>query len=126
MTESAALVILVVESDRLLRDLIGMTLRRGGYSPLLCSQPSSARASLDQHRPDIVIVDTFLPEENGLDFIENLRAERRLEDQPVILISSLAFSEVVVRAKKIGAAAFLAKPIDSDLLLEQIDQIISR
>jgi FixJ family two-component response regulator len=33
---------------------------------------------------------------------------------------------VVVRAKKIGAAAFLAKPIDSDLLLEQIDQIISR
>lgn len=118
-------VILAIQSDRLLRDLIGLALRRGGYQPALCARPSEARIFLDHQRPDLVIVDTFLHDENGLDLIENLRIERRLQDQPVILVSSLAFSEVVVRAAKIGAAAFLAKPLDTDALLKQIQNLLT-
>ena len=116
--------VLVMETDPLSRDLIALALHRGGYSPIICQQPEELRAYLEKDPPRAVVMDTFQRGVNGLDLLAELREDNLLKDVPVVLVSSLAFSEIVVRAASLGAAAFLAKPLDTDLLLEQMKKVL--
>ncbi len=122
--DADAVPVLVLETNPLNRDLIDLALRRGGYLPIICRQPQDLRAQLKMNPPRAVVLDTFLRGDNGLDLFSELRDEGLLKDIPVVLISSLAFSEIVKRAANLGVAAFLAKPLDTDVLLAQMKRVL--
>jgi DNA-binding NarL/FixJ family response regulator len=95
-------------------------------NPIVCDQPSALRQNLVQHLPDVLLIDTYLPGQNGLDLISQLNSEVLLKRTRVIFISSLGFPEIVQKAAKVGASGFLVKPLNPDLLVERIQNCVDQ
>ena len=112
--------VLILEQNVLLCDLIKMTLVRCRMNPIVCAQPSALREQLVQHLPDVLLIDTYLPGQNGLDLIGDLNSEVLLKRTKVFFISSLGFPEIVQKAAQMGASGFLVKPLNPDLLISRI------
>lgn len=121
--------VLVVVPDPLQRDLILAALRRGGpepaYAPHLCEAGDVPRLLLER-KPPLMILDLTLPDRNGLDLLEELRQAGLLVLTKVVVLSALTFPEVVQRAARLGAADFIAKPIDVDVLLQRLGSLLRR
>jgi DNA-binding response OmpR family regulator len=115
-----ALSVLVVEPNALQCDLIKLALIRHSMNPIICNQPAALRQQLIQYLPDVLLVDTYLPGQNGLDLIDQLNSEVLLKRTKVFFISSMAFPEIVQKAAKMGASGFLVKPLNPDLMAARI------
>lgn len=101
-------------------DLLRMALVRHQMQPVVCDRPESLRQTLVHHMPDVLLLDTHLPGCNGLDLVAGFNADALLKRTRVFFVSSLGFPEVVQKAAQIGAAGFLVKPLDPDLLVKRI------
>ncbi len=112
--------VLILEPNALQCDLIKLALIRHRMNPIICNQTSSLRQQLVQHLPDVLLIDTYLPEQNGLDLIAQLHSEILLERTRVFFVSSLAFPEIVQKAAKVGASGFLVKPLNPDMMVSRI------
>ena len=112
--------ILIVEDEKLLRWALTEQLKRVGHKVHDVADLASAREHLDNHQPDVLLLDISLPDGNGLDFFE--RNLRRLEDTVVIVMTAVGQIEEAVRAMKLGAIDFLEKPVSLDVLLAKIGE----
>ncbi len=112
--------ILVLEPNILQCELIKLALIRHGMNPIICKQSAALRQQLVQHLPDVLLIDTYLPGQNGLDLISQLNAEVLLKRTKVFFVSSIGFPEIVQKAAKIGASGFLVKPLNPDLMAARI------
>jgi len=118
--------VLVVERDDLLRDWIAACLSRSGCR---VSAAPSAQAALESvqtcsPRPQLMLLDLFLPQINGLMLLAALRHITGMETVPAIMLSTLGFPEIVQQAIAAGAQDFLLKPFDPDVLLEKIRPLV--
>ena len=114
------LAVLILEPNILQCDLIKLALLRNAMHPIICEDPGLIRQQLVQYMPDLLLIDTYLPGQNGLDLVGELRAEAFLTRTKVFIISSLGYPEIVQKAVKTGASDFLVKPLDTDLLVTRI------
>ena len=81
---------------------------------------AEAVALFETHRPDIVTLDITMPEMDGLEALDRIRAID--PNAKVIIISALASKEVAIEALKKGAATFVQKPITERDLIEAIEE----
>ena len=115
-----SLSILILEPNALQCDLIKLALQRHSMNPIICNQPAALRQELAQHLPDVLLIDTYLPGQNGLDLIGELNSATLLKRTKVFFISAMGFPEIVQKAAKMGASGFLVKPLNPDLLAARI------
>jgi len=120
------LTVLILEPNILQCNLIKMALQRYDMQPLVCEEIATLRDLLVQHIPELLLVDTHLPGQNGLDLVKELYAEGFLNRTKVFIISSLGYQEIVQKAVKAGASDFLVKPLDMDLLVTRILRLFNR
>ena len=116
--------VLILEPDALQRDLLAMALRRIGYEPVLCQRGAEVSRILLKRKPVLLILDIYQDDKNGLDLLDELRQAGLLVLTRVILISSMAFPEIIKRATRLGVADFLVKPLNTDLLVEHISRVM--
>jgi PAS domain S-box-containing protein len=83
-----------------------------------------ALASVESQRFDLLLMDIFLPEMDGLEVIRRLRRRPELTDLPVIAVSASASNSDARSCLDAGANAFLPKPVDERALLEQIGKLL--
>jgi DNA-binding NarL/FixJ family response regulator len=74
----------------------------------------------------VLLIDTYLPGQNGLDLISQLTTEGLLGRTRIFFLSSMGYPEIVQKAAKLGAAGFLVKPLDPDLLVSRILKCFAR
>ena len=116
--------ILVVEDHDETRDVVAMLLRTEGYDVVLAADGDAGSVSARTSRPDIAIVDIFLPRKDGVALIEELR--RDLPAVVVIAVSadtSLDRRSALIRAREAGAHLTLRKPLEPWVLLRSLDSI---
>lgn len=118
--------VLIIESEPLQRDLMQLGLKRNGFDVFLVDDASKMPESIMKIRPDIILLDMFLPRMNGLELMKKLRADGLLVGIKVVAISSMAFKEVVQQAGKLGVEDFLVKPFDIDLLAERLYKLLEK
>jgi len=111
--------IAVIEDEANLRELYQDVLRMKGYAVSGYATLAQAEAALQAHAPDLVLLDVRLPDGDGLVFLEKLRA--RDFRSPVVVITAFGTLERAVQALRVGAADFLVKPVDNDLLLAAVE-----
>jgi DNA-binding NtrC family response regulator len=112
--------VLILEPNVLQCDLLRVALTRNGMKPITCNEPGTLRGQLLEHRPDVLLIDTYLPGQNGLELISQLTLEGLLEQTRVFFISSMGYPEIVQKAVKLGASGFLVKPLNPDMLVTRI------
>jgi DNA-binding NtrC family response regulator len=116
--------LLLVEDERLLRWALATRLQSAGYVVEEAATLAAADSYLQQNRPDVVLLDVNLPDGNGLDFLE--RQQEKLAETHVIVFTAEGRIEDAVRAVKLGAIDFLAKPVDQTELLRRIEKATVR
>jgi PAS domain S-box-containing protein len=77
-----------------------------------------------EHQPDLILLDLHLPDIPGEEVLRRLRADERTAATPVIVISADATRGAVQRLLEAGVHAYLTKPLDVDLFLTTIDQVL--
>jgi CheY-like chemotaxis protein len=75
-------------------------------------------------RPHLILLDVHLPDTNGADLLQILRADPALRDIPVVVISADATAVQIDRLLATGAGEYLTKPIDIDQLLRILDRYL--
>jgi DNA-binding response OmpR family regulator len=112
--------LLVVDDNESNRDMLSRRLKQEGYG--VCTA-ESGRQALDvvKAQPiDLVLLDVMMPEMNGYEVLQHLKAHGAWRDIPVIMISALDEIESVVRCIERGAEDYLPKPFDPVLLRARI------
>ena len=115
--------ILVVENDRISRDLAERVLTKGGYDVVTADDGEEALEIAPTICPDLVLMDVGLPGIDGIEVAQIMHQDRRTVDIPVLVWSALVTSSEVDRAWNAGCVAYLTKPVGARELLESIDAV---
>ena len=110
--------VLVVDDEPSMRELLRLHLANEGYDVRSAEDAIVAGHLILKDKPDIVIVDVQMPYMNGYEFVGALKSDPQTRDIPVVFLST--DDNVASQAKKLGAAAYLQKPVMADRLLEVI------
>ena len=117
--------ILVVDDELGIRDLLQEILNDEGHTVEVAENAAQARAARLRDRPDLVLLDIWMPDTDGVTLLKEWSSTGALT-MPVIMMSGHATIDTAVEATKIGALAFLEKPITLQKLLKAVEQGLAR
>jgi DNA-binding NtrC family response regulator len=117
--------ILVVDDELGIRALLSEILMDEGHSVELAEDAAQARACRDRMRPDLVLLDIWMPDVDGITLLKEWSASALLT-MPVIMMSGHGTIDTAVEATKHGAMAFLEKPITLQKLLRAVEQGLAK
>ncbi|HKF42913.1 MAG TPA: response regulator [Thermoanaerobaculia bacterium] len=117
-------IVFIVDDDVSVRESLEPLIRFEGWQPEAFASAREFLARKPAEVPNCLILDVELPGLNGLDLQERIAAERR--EMPILFLTGHADIPRTVRAMKAGAAEFLTKPFDDDVLLAAIRRALNR
>lgn len=117
--------ILVVDDELGIRALLSEILSDEGHTIELAENAAQARASRERERPDLVLLDIWMPDVDGVTLLKEWGASGLLT-MPVIMMSGHGTIDTAVEAVKVGAMAFLEKPITLQKLLRAVEQGLAK
>ncbi len=119
--------ILVVDDNASNREVLGRRLQRLGYQDIAYADDGIEAYELIRGEAfDAVLLDVMMPHMSGVELLEIMRAEDRLEDTPVIMISADTDVETVVRCIELGAEDYLPKPFNPILLRARLGSVLDK
>ena len=117
--------ILVVDDELGIRALLSEILADEGHTIELAENAAQARACRERMRPDLVLLDIWMPDVDGITLLKEWGATSLLT-MPVIMMSGHGTIDTAVEATKFGAMAFLEKPITLQKLLRAVEQGLAK
>jgi DNA-binding NtrC family response regulator len=117
--------ILVVDDEMGIRALLQEILTDEGHSVELAENAAQARQLRERQRPDLVLLDIWMPDVDGITLLKEWNTGSQLS-MPVIMMSGHGTIDTAVEATKYGAMAFLEKPITLQKLLRAVEQGLSK
>lgn len=116
--------ILVVDDDLAILEVIKIILEDKGYNVLTNSNGATVHTSIEEHQPDLILLDIWMSGFDGRDISKKLKSHHKTQHIPVIVIS--AHNDTEKMAKEAGADDFLAKPFDIEDLLTKVESHLSK
>ena len=121
----ARLSVLVVEDDTDMANLVARLLEQQGFEVEIATRRDEILARLRRpHMPDAVILDVMLPDVNGFDVLQRLKAHPTLKAVPVIMLTADAKRESVMRGLVGGADGYITKPFERKILVEGVKAVL--
>ncbi len=110
--------IVVVDDDALIRALIKLHLVNAGYEVLEAEDAIAGGYLVIRTSPDLILCDVEMPYMNGYELVAALKSDTATQHIPVVFLTTL--DDVADHAMKLGAVAYLNKPVTADRLLEVV------
>ena len=111
--------IMIVDDEVGIRELLSEILSDEGHQVLLAENAESARRLRERQRPDLVLLDIWMPDTDGISLLKEWAASGQL-GMPVVMMSGHGTIETAVEATRIGALDYLEKPISMQRLLTTV------
>jgi len=118
--QSRPLLVMVVDDSVTVRKVTSRLLERNGMNVLTAKDGVDALVLLQDHTPDILLLDIEMPRMDGFEVASHIRADELLKDLPIIMITSRSGQKHRDRAMAIGVNEYLSKPYQETVLLESI------
>jgi len=115
-------VILCIDDDRDVRNLLEKILTDAGYTVTAAGDGRQGLAEALKMRPDLILLDVIMPEIDGFSVCTQLQADQETAYIPVIFLTSLDGEEDRAKAFAVGAADYLAKPVQKESLLAKVEE----
>src|ERR1051325_7893778 len=115
--------ILVVDDEIGIRELLSEILADEGHQVMLAESAGDARRLRERGRPDLVLLDIWMPDTDGITLLKEWAASGQLT-MPVVMMSGHATIETAVEATRIGALDFLEKPVALQRLLATVKRAL--
>lgn len=116
--------VLIVDDSITVRRISEKFLTANQYAVLKAKDGIDALAVLEEHTPDIILLDIEMPRMNGYDLLQHIRQDERLKHLPIIMITSRTGEKHKQKALELGANAYFGKPYNEAELLSQIESLI--
>lgn len=117
--------ILIVDDEVGIRELLSEILRDEGHDVVLAENAGAARAVRNAKRPDLVLLDIWMPDTDGITLLKEWSANGQLT-MPVVMMSGHGTIDTAVEATRIGAIDYLEKPIALQKLLTAVKRSLQR
>ena len=117
--------VLVVEDDPDLGDTIVTFLKEEGLDSKLARDGDQAMRLVDQLSPSAMILDLMMPRRDGFSVLRELRADGRIANLPVIVVTAIFGLSERLYATELGAADYVTKPFELDELLERVRNVLA-
>lgn len=118
--------ILVVEDEPAIQELISYNLELAGHQVLRTDSAEGAMAMIRTALPDMVVLDWMLPGMSGIDFARWLRADRRTQAVPLIMLTARADEQDKLSGLETGADDYLTKPFSPRELVARVKAVLRR
>jgi CheY-like chemotaxis protein len=109
--------VMIVDDDNNMVSLLSILLEMEGYQVVHASQQEAILEGMRVERPDVLLMDIFLPGADGVDVLGRIRSSPELASARVVMTSGMDLSD---RCREVGADAFLLKPYTPEQLLETL------
>lgn len=116
--------ILVIEDNHAILDVITLILQSESYKVTGLNKSIDMMANIEEHQPDLLILDIMLPDGDGRDLLKQLRTNGPTTGLPVLMISA-KYTAQNIQHGEYKPNGFLPKPFDIDELLDRIEGILA-
>jgi two-component system cell cycle response regulator len=113
----------IIEDARQVAAALSVRLRAAGYKVLTASDSRSGLQLAREHRPDLILLDVFLPSGPAFGLVEQLK--QQLPNVPFIFLTASRKPELWAMAQEAGAAGYFEKPFPAEDLLAAIERILA-
>jgi signal transduction histidine kinase len=117
--------ILIVEDSPTQAERLRYLLETNGYDVRVAGDGGTALAAIKESMPALVITDVVMPEMDGYTLCKAIKSDEELREVPVILLTSLAEPQDVIRSLQCGADNYIRKPYEERYLLSRISNILT-
>lgn len=124
MDHRSGKVVLLIEDHPSIRQLISIVLERSDIHLVFAPDGLSGLEAIDAHEPDLVLLDLLLPDINGWEVLDWVRARRSTTDLPVLIVTAYGGDGDEFKAFERGANGYLSKPFDNAVLRETVDRLL--
>ena len=118
--------VMVVDDSVTVRKVTSRFLEREGFRVITAKDGVEALQLLQDHIPDVMLLDIEMPRMDGFEVAKNIRTSSRLRDIPIIMITSRTGEKHRDRAFELGVNKYMGKPYQEDLLLSNIQELIGK
>ena len=125
MTPVAKKRILAVDDDVSICEFYQLTLDMMGFDVAIAASARAAKEAIALRRPDLILMDIMMPDQDGISLTRELRNDRKTSDIPIVMVSGLADAGTLQDALLFGAVGYMVKPIDPDALKAKIDATLT-
>ncbi len=124
MVEKVPPTILVVDDDEFARKLLGTVLAQKNYELMFAASGIEALNLLHKQRPDLVLMYMIMPDIDGMKTMLRIKSIEQFSTIPVIMVTGNSDKSVVTNCLKAGAADFVVKPFNREILLDKIHRLL--
>ena len=110
MTTDQITEVLIVEDDEFNIHLLSEVCRNSGYVVRAVMDGEAALEAVDDHLPDLILLDVMIPRLDGFGVLERLRTREDAADLPVIMVTAVQSAEARARCVELGADDYVTKP----------------
>lgn len=118
--------ILIVEDEPAIREMVAMTLERGGYVVHQAATAEEAERVLANGLPSLILLDWMLPGMSGIELARRLRRDDYTRGTPIIMLTARSEEDDRIRGLEVGADDYIAKPFSTRELQARIKAVLRR
>ena len=115
--------ILIVDDDLDIREVVRDRLKAMGFEVVEASDGLQAMARLREELPAITLLDLQMPRKSGLEVLKAIKTDPRTHAIPVVILTSSREEQNMVEGYKLGANAYIQKPVDFDQFRQIVKQL---
>lgn len=116
--------VLVVDDDSAIRQMLELSLSFEGFEVATADNGIEAVAKARELLPDVVLLDIMMPLMDGLQVAGVLRRDPNTREIPIVMLTACAAEEDVWSGWQAGAASYLTKPLEHEMLVAELDRVL--
>jgi DNA-binding response OmpR family regulator len=113
-----------IDDSATMREVIKIAFRRENIQVITCADAASALSQFDQTRPDVVITDVIMPDQDGYSVCSQIKENPDLSDTPVLLMSGVVNKSVADKAVSVKADELIRKPFQPQELINRVKALL--
>lgn len=117
--------VMAVDDDHVIRGLLEVNLEMEGHEVITAVDGADALEKVRSEWPDLILLDVMMPNVNGWQVAEALKAEPETRNIPIVFLSARAMEADVRKGTDLGVQAYVTKPFDPIDLMELVNRLIA-
>ncbi|HKV23968.1 MAG TPA: response regulator [Candidatus Acidoferrum sp.] len=113
-----------IDDSATMREVIKIAFRRESINVITCADAASALAQFDQHKPDVVITDVIMPDQDGYSVCSQIKQHPEFSSTPVVLMSGVVNKSVADKAVAVKADELIRKPFQPQELIGRVKSLL--